>query len=94
MAFEKGHKKAGGRKKGTPNKTTTALREAILQAAELAGDKLPGDRDGLVKYLMAQAIANPQAFLSLLGKVLPTQVDGNITGTLKIDAPWLNKRGV
>ena len=35
----------GGRKKGTPNKTTVLLKEAILEAAEQAGD---GD---LVAYL-------------------------------------------
>jgi hypothetical protein len=38
--------KTGGRKKGTPNKTTQALKEAVLEAAALAGDK-----DGLVGYL-------------------------------------------
>lgn len=29
MAARKGHAKAGGRQKGTPNKSTTAAREAI-----------------------------------------------------------------
>ena len=58
--------KTGGRQKGTPNKTTTVLKDAILLAAAEAGD---GD---LVAYLKAQAIANPGPFLSLLGKVLPS----------------------
>jgi hypothetical protein len=64
-----------GRAKGTPNKTTALLKDAILQAAELAGDKV--GNDGLVSYLTAQAIDNPGPFLSLLGKVLPIQMVGD-----------------
>ena len=59
-----------GRKKGTPNKTTALLKDAILKAAEGAGG---GD---LVKYLQRQADENPGPFLALLGKVLPLQVTG------------------
>jgi hypothetical protein len=36
-------KKTGGRKRGTPNKTTAALKDAILIAAE---DVLPGGKVG------------------------------------------------
>lgn len=64
--------KTGGRQKGTPNKTTALLKDAILRAAELAG----GD-DGMVGYLVIQARLNPQSFLPLLGKVLPMQVVGD-----------------
>lgn len=59
-----------GRPKGSPNKTTALLKDAILQAATKAGD---GD---LVKYLTVQAKDHPGPFLSLLGKVLPLQVSG------------------
>jgi hypothetical protein len=62
----------GGRKRGTPNKVTTQLKEAILAAAEQAG----GD-GGLVKYLHEQARMNPGHFMTLLGKVLPLQVAGD-----------------
>ena len=41
-------KKTGGRKKGTPNKTTAALKEAILTAAEEAS---PGGKVGYLKWL-------------------------------------------
>lgn len=67
-----GTPKTGGRQKGTPNKTTALLKDAILQAAADAG----GD-DGLVGYLTAQAVANPGPFMALLGKVLPMQVAGS-----------------
>jgi len=62
--------KSGGRQKGTPNKTTALLKDAILQAATNAGN---GD---LVNYLQIQAIENPGPFMSLLGKVLPMQISG------------------
>ena len=64
----KGNPKTGGRKKGVTNKTTALLKDAVLQAAELAGDK-----KGMVGYLTQQAQDNPTAFLSLLGKVLSIQ---------------------
>ena len=66
--------KTGGRKKGTPNKTTALLKDAILTAAELAGDEV--GKEGLVSYLKAQATANPAPFMALLGKVLPMQIEG------------------
>lgn len=61
-----------GRAKGTPNKTTALLKDAILQAAQNAGGK-----EGLVGYLEAQAKANPGPFMALLGKVLPMQIAGD-----------------
>lgn len=72
-------KKTGGRVKGTPNRTTALLKDAILKAAEEAG----GD-EGLVGYLRIQAIANPGPFMSLLGKVLPMQVTGADGGPIKV----------
>ena len=69
----------GGRRKGTPNKTTTALKEAILEAADLAG----GD-SGLVGYLTTLAKTNTSAFATLLGKVLPLQVTGEDGGSIKV----------
>ena len=63
-------RKTGGRTKGTPNKVTALLKDEILQAAD---DAHP---DGRVGYLKEQAVENPVAFMTLLGKVLPTQVSG------------------
>ena len=64
----KGQPKTGGRQKGSVNKTTALLKDAVLQAAEQAGDK-----EGMVGYLTTQAIENPAAFMTLLGKILPLQ---------------------
>lgn len=69
MPFPKGAPRppGAGRKKGSTNKVTGELKEMILQAL---------DNKGGVKYLEAQADANPTAFLSLVGKVLPMTVQG------------------
>lgn len=67
----KGLPKTGGRQKGVPNKRTALLKDAILEAAEKAGGE-----GGIVGYLTLQATENPGPFMTLLGKVLPTQVEG------------------
>jgi hypothetical protein len=54
--------KSGGRKKGTPNKTTAQLKDMILTALGNVGG---------IGYLEKQASQNPTAFLTLVGKVLP-----------------------
>jgi len=71
-----------GRPKGSLNKTTALLKDAILKAADNAGNKVGSD--GLVSYLEQQAEENPGPFLSLLGKVLPMDVT---SGGDKISMP-------
>lgn len=75
-----------GRAKGTPNKTTALLKDAILAAAELAGgEDTESSKGGLIGYLKAQAVANPGPFMALLGKVLPTQLTGKDGGPIVTD---------
>ena len=65
----KGQPKTGGRVKGTPNKLTASVKTMILGALnELGG----------TQYLVEQGRANPSAFLSLVGRVLPMQLDGRV----------------
>ena len=64
-----------GRPKGCVNKSTAMLKDAVLQAAQEAGGE-----GGMVGYLTRQASENPAAFMSLLGKILPTQVEGSGEG--------------
>lgn len=73
-----GKKPGPGRPKGSPNKTTAILKDAILQAATKAGE---GD---MVEYLALQARLNPGPFMSLLGKVLPMQIAGDQENPLKL----------
>jgi hypothetical protein len=72
--------KTGGRTKGTPNKTTALLKDAILKAGELAGGP-----EGLIGYLEMQAKLNPAPFMALLGKVLPLQLSGDGVDRIKIE---------
>lgn len=68
-----------GRPKGTPNRTTALLKDAILKAAEAAGGA-----EGMVGYLTQQAQENPGPFMALLGKVLPMQVAGEDGGPIQV----------
>ena len=63
-----------GRQRGVPNKTTTLLKEAILLAGEQHGEDGNG-KGGLVGYCRHLAAEEPRAFATLLGKVLPIQVN-------------------
>ena len=63
-----------GRPKGSPNKTTAAIKDALMLAAEEAGGKR-----GLVGYLKWLALNEPKAFAPLLGKLIPTQITGDLT---------------
>jgi hypothetical protein len=67
----KGSPKTGGRQKGTPNKTTTAVKEAFRQAF----DDL-GGIEALVKW----ASANPTQFYQLFSKLIPTEIDATLSG--------------
>ena len=77
MAYPKGKPRppGAGRKKGTPNKTTRDLRETIVEAFYKAGG---------VSYLIEQSTANPQAFMGLMGKVIPKEIEASVTGTITL----------
>lgn len=71
MAYKKGHKKLGGRKKGTPNKFTTfkaAIEESFADAGGAA-------------YLLAVSKSDPSAYLAFAKSVIPkqTEISGNLT---------------
>lgn len=69
-----------GRPKGAVNKTTAALKDMILGALDNAGG---------VDYLEAQAEKNPTAFLTLVGKVLPLQVNAELGPKTRKALQWL-----
>jgi hypothetical protein len=85
----KGLPKSGGRQRGTPNKTTALLKDAILLAAERAGGEA-----GLVGYLQTQATASPGPFMALLGKVLPTQLTGDTENPVEMNVSLDSKAQV
>ena len=57
-----------GRPKGSVNKITADVKALVLQALDSAGGS---------DYLLAQSEANPVAFMTLVGKVLPLTVAGD-----------------
>lgn len=64
-----------GRPKGAQNKLTKTVKQAIEAAFEQVGG---------AEYLAKMAKEQPTAFLTLLGKVLPMQVEhSNPDGTMK-----------
>jgi hypothetical protein len=78
--FKPGNPGGPGRPPGQQNKMTRLLKEAIVMAAEAAGDKLHDDpKNGLrfaelVGYLEWAALTYPKTFLGLLGRAMPLQV--------------------
>lgn len=55
-----------GRAKGTPNKATKEIKQMIEGALNALGGQ---------KYLEQQALENPVAFMGLIGKILPKDVN-------------------
>jgi hypothetical protein len=71
-SFKNGHRKLGGRKRGTPNTFSPDYKRAILEAAYRVGEDANG-KLGIVGYLQWVAIHHPKAFCRLLGGVMELQ---------------------
>lgn len=65
-----------GRPLGALNKHTGAVKEMILAAL---------DKVGGADYLAEQAVKQPVAFMTLVGKVLPMQVVGRDGGNVTLE---------
>jgi len=63
-----GKRPGAGRPKGSLDKGNAAIREMIVEALHAVGG---------VAYLKRTAKSHPAAFLSLVAKVMPTQVVGD-----------------
>jgi hypothetical protein len=63
-----------GRVKGSKNKVTVALKDAIMNAFNKVGGQ---------DYLVAVALDDPRTFLALIGRVLPLTVAGDPDNPLK-----------
>ncbi len=72
MPRPKGLPKTGGREKGTPNKATAAVKEAIVAAFHEVGGK---------DYLVLVARSDPRVFCTLLSKLVPAQIRAELEGS-------------
>ena len=68
-----------GRPKGSSNKITKDIREAVSRAFERVGGE---------NYLAKVAMEDPKTFCTLLGKVLPLQISGEGGGPARIVVEW------
>ena len=76
-----------GRQLGVKNKLTN-LREAVLEAF---------DQVGGAQYLARLAQGNSSdraAFVGLVSKVLPTQINANVEGGIQVQLSWLGQRNI
>jgi hypothetical protein len=76
----------GGSRKGIPNKNTKAIKDMIEGALQDVGGQA---------YLAQQARENPAAFMQLIGKILPKDVNlggqpGNPVQVTKIELVGFN----
>lgn len=76
-----------GRPKGVRNKLTN-LREAVLEAFDTVGGP-----EYLVR--LAQGTQSDRAaFVGLVAKVLPTQINANVEGGIQVQLSWLGARNI
>jgi hypothetical protein len=72
-----------GRKPGTPNKVTKGIKDNILDVF---------DRIGGVQNFAAWAQENQTEFYRHYAKLLPTEINANLTATVIIQASKLDER--
>ena len=81
-----GKRHPGGRKKGQVNKVTKDVKEAVLKAFDKAGGH---------RYLLKLAngtASDRAAFMNLLGKVVPKEINGTVSHHIIPELPWLQAR--
>ena len=84
-----------GRPKGTQNKVTRTIREAIEIACRDVTDSQ--GRKGLAAWLLERAngsVADRQIFAAMVSKALPLQVQAGGQGGITINLGWLAGRGI
>ena len=84
-----------GRPKGSQNKITKTIREAVELAARQVTDK--EGRKGLAYWLLERAnggVQDRQIFAAMMAKALPLTINGNGTGGVTINLGWLSGRDI
>ena len=85
---ESGQKNKGGRPKGSQNKTTRIIKDAVLDSF---------DRLGRCEYLVKLAngtASDRAAYMTLLGRVLPNVIEGDVDHKVRVELGWLSGRAI
>ena len=90
--FKPGERRVG-RAKGTQNKLTVGIREAVELAVQ------PGQchPNGFAGWLVDRAkggVEDRKIFAGVVGRVIPLQINQKSEGTVRIELGWLNNRAV
>lgn len=86
-----GHALPVGRPKGTPNRVTRTIREAVEMAAKDCHPK------GLAGWLVERAqgsLGDRQIFAAMVNKAMPLQVQANVDGGIRLELGWLAGRQI
>jgi hypothetical protein len=76
-----------GRPRNVKNRLTN-LREAVLEAFDQVGGAQ------YLAKLAAGSSSDRAAFVSLVSKVLPTQINANVEGGIQVQLSWLGSRNI
>ncbi|MBR0847189.1 hypothetical protein JQ543_05460 [Bradyrhizobium diazoefficiens] len=68
--FAVGHRKVGGRRKGTPNKATADIKACFIEAARNIGSDGKG-KGGVRGFIEKTGRANPEALMLALSRFVP-----------------------
>lgn len=71
-----GKREGSGRKAGVPNKMSTTVKENVVAVFEELGG---------TDHMKMWAIDNPSQFYSIYAKLLPTDVNNNVTGNTNMN---------
>jgi hypothetical protein len=77
--FQLGHKKTGGRKRGTPNKTTSATKRVIAEVAERLGGA-----DRLYEWSREDAENERSFWVTIYPKLLPLDIEAGVSGDIRV----------
>ena len=77
-----------GRPKGSQNKSTKIIKDAVLDSF---------DRLGRCEYLVKLAngtASDRAAYMTLLGRVLPSVIEGDVDHKVRVELGWLQGRAI
>lgn len=69
-------KKTGGRVKGTPNKVHSSVKNAVIETFNNLGG---------VEHMTDWAKLNPNEYYKLAARLIPTEIQAELTGNLTVN---------